>query len=242
VPAVHPSSDRGLLAPVSWLLGLERYGVVVDPGSKNRLMPEHVTLFPGETLFDRIARAVCTAGLLPRKELYEAWEVARRARRRFHGGRVVDWACGHGLLAQIMLILDDTSESAIAYDVKPPPSAQIIHEALRGVWPRLRDQFSITEFEPSLTASDVLVSCHACGSITDDVIAHAIEARCCVAVLPCCHDFDNNDAGGLQGWMDQSLAIDATRAATLRAARYRVWTQTIPEDITPKNRLLLGAP
>jgi hypothetical protein len=23
---------------------------------------------------------------------------------------------------------------------------------------------------------------------------------------------------------------------------YRIWTQTIPADITPKNRLLLGAP
>jgi hypothetical protein len=32
------------------------------------------------------------------------------------------------------------------------------------------------------------------------------------------------------------------RALRLRALGYQVWTQTIPSAITPKNRLLLGAP
>jgi hypothetical protein len=42
--------------------------------------------------------------------------------------------------------------------------------------------------------------------------------------------------------MDAALAIDATRAARLSAAGYRVRTQTIPSEITPKNRLLIGEP
>ena len=42
--------------------------------------------------------------------------------------------------------------------------------------------------------------------------------------------------------MDRPLAIDALRAVRLEQEGYRVWTQTIPEAITPKNRLLLGAP
>jgi hypothetical protein len=214
----------------------------MDHGSKNRLMPEHASLFVGETLFERIARAVCAAGCLPRKKLYEAWEVARRVRRRFKGGRVVDWACGHGLLGQIMLLLDDTSPAVVAYDVKPPPSQAKLREVLISHWPRLADQFESTHFEPALTPSDVVVSCHACGAITDEVLARAVEARACVAVLPCCHDAEANDTGGLRGWLDVPLAVDVTRTAALRAARYRVWTQTIPDDITPKNRLLLGAP
>ena len=41
----------------------------------------------GGSLFDRLGRAVCEAGCLPRKELYEAWEVARRVRRWCRGGR-----------------------------------------------------------------------------------------------------------------------------------------------------------
>ena len=71
--------------------------------SKARLTSHDLDRFASGSLFDRIARAVCGAGCLPRKELYEAWEVARRARRLFRGGRVVDLGAGHGLLAQIML-------------------------------------------------------------------------------------------------------------------------------------------
>jgi hypothetical protein len=86
------------------------------PGSRGRLTRYDLGRFPSETLFDRIGRAVCEAGCLPRKELYEAWEVARRARRLFRGGRVVDVAGGHGLLAAIMLLLDDSSPRAIVVD------------------------------------------------------------------------------------------------------------------------------
>jgi hypothetical protein len=32
--------------------------------------------FPGDGVFDRVARAVCVANCLPRKELFETWEAA----------------------------------------------------------------------------------------------------------------------------------------------------------------------
>jgi Methyltransferase domain len=89
---------------------------------------------------------------------------------------------------------------------------------------------------------DLLVSCHACGSLTDDVLEKAISARARVVVLPCCHQKLENDAAGLAGWLDSALAIDVTRAARLREHGYSVHTQTIPGEITPKNRLLLAEP
>jgi SAM-dependent methyltransferase len=55
-------------------------------------------------------------------------------------------------------------------------------------------------------------------------------------------DVETCDAGTLTGWIDPALAIDVRRAARLERALYRVWTQTIPAAITPKNRLLLGQP
>jgi hypothetical protein len=88
---------------------------------------------------------------------------------------------------------------------------------------------------------DVIVSCHAFGRLTDDVIALAIAARANVAVLPCCQSTAKCDLGGLAGWLDPALAIDVTRAARLRGAGYAVHTQTIPAAITVKNRLLLAA-
>ena len=47
--------------------------------SKTPLTLRDVDRFPTEGLFDRIARAVCAAGCLPRKELFEAWETAKQA-------------------------------------------------------------------------------------------------------------------------------------------------------------------
>jgi hypothetical protein len=50
-----------------------------------------------------------------------------------------------------------------------------------------------------------------------------------------------SSTGGLQGWMDKSLAVDTVRALKLSSAGYGIVTQKIPGDITPKNRLLMGA-
>lgn len=214
-----------------------------DAGSKSRLTDYDLPRFSGETLFDRIARAVCRAGCLPRKELYEAWEVARRTRRLFRGGRVVDLAGGHGLLASIMLLLDDSSPSAIVADTAIPESATKLIESLTQDWPRLaaRVIFAQQPLETiALEPSDVVVSSHACGGLTDLVIDRAIAAGASVAVLPCCHELDDSGADHLTGWIDGALAIDVRRAEKLRTSGYRVWTQTIPEAITPKNRLLLG--
>lgn len=216
-----------------------------DLHSKKRLGPGALSNFPGDTLFERIARAVCRAEILPRKELYESWEVARRVRRRFRGGRVVDLACGHGLIAHIMLILDDTSPSALAVDRRLPDSAFAIAEALTAEWPRLGGRVTLSTGkirDVDLGPDDVVVSAHACGGLTDEVIGRAIDAAARVAVLPCCHSTRRNDTGGLEGWVDPALAIDVTRAARLRAAGYDVRTQTIPAAITPKNRLLIATP
>ena len=213
--------------------------------AKTRLTDRDLERFPGDTLFDRAARAVCRAGCLPRKELYEAWEMARRVRRRCRGGRIVDLAAGHGLLAHLLLLLDDSSPAALLIDPARPPSAARLHAALVEAWPRLagRIVFERTSLESvSLHPGDLVVSSHACGGLADLVLARAAAARARVAVLPCCHDFAANDSGPLSGWVDRSLAVDVMRAVRLEQRGYRVWTQTIPAAITPKNRLLLGEP
>jgi hypothetical protein len=216
-----------------------------DPASRSRLSPHDLHRFAGDTLFDRIARSLCEANCVPRKELYEAWEVARRARRRFRGGRVLDLACGHALVAQLMLVLDDTSPTALAVDTKLPPSAARVAECLSKEFPRIAGRVSLLQANLSTVEArdgDILVSCHACGTLTDDVIEKALSARAKVVVLPCCQSTGKCDLGGLAGWLDAALAIDVTRAGRLRAAGYFVHTQTIPSQITPKNRLLLAGP
>jgi hypothetical protein len=216
-----------------------------SPSSKGRLTDRDLGRFPDDTLFHRLARACCRAGCLPRKELFEAWETARRVRRLFRGGRVVDVGGGHGLLAHAMLLLDDSSPEALVVDTALPPSAERLRAVLVEEWPRLagRVTFLPARFgDVLLGPGDIVVSVHGCGSLSDVVLARAAAARARVAVLPCCHDLDVNDHAGLGGWVDGSMAVDIVRALRLRQQGYRIWAQSISADITPKNRLLIGEP
>jgi hypothetical protein len=144
-----------------------------------------------------------------------------------------------------MLLLDDSSPGAIVVDTAVPPSRARVHEALIRAWPRLtgRIAFVASRVEDvPLTRDDVIVSIHACGALSDVVLERATSARARVAVLPCCHDLDVNDAANLTGWVDGPLAVDVVRALHLKQRGYRIWTQSISADITPKNRLLIGTP
>lgn len=235
-PARHSAVDG---SPPSEA-GAHRFG----RSSQNRLTVRDLPRFPSESLFDRLGRAACTAGCLPRKELFETWEMARRVRRRLRGGRVVDLAGGHGLLAHVLLLLDDSSPSAQVVDVSRPPSADRVAEAMVQAWPRLAGRVHAavgSMHQVNLGAHDLVVSCHACGALTDRVLDLAIGAQAAVAVMPCCHE-PSGAPGALSGWVDAGLAQDIDRATRLRAAGYEVWTLRIPADITPMNRLLVGRP
>jgi len=219
--------------------------VSFDHSSKSRLTNRDLARFPEDTLLHRIGRVAAAVECLPRKELFESWEMARRIRRRLRGGRVVDLASGHGLLAMILLILDDSSPCALAVDTRIPESAARLLSAVEAAWPRLigRIQFEQRSLdEVDLRSGDLIVSAHACGSLTDRIVERAIAVQARVAVLPCCHAEARCDIGGLGGWLDTALAIDVTRAVRLQSHGYRIHTQAIPGDITPKNRLLLGEP
>ncbi len=155
----------------------------------------------------------------------------------------MDLACGHGLLAHILLILDDSSATAIAVDNKIPLNAARISETLIASWPRLTNRITYEEMnikEITILPDDMVVSAHACGSLTDLIIDKATEQHARIAVLPCCHDLNESSTGGLEGWIEKTLAVDAVRAMNLRSKGYQIVTQKIPDTITPKNRLLMG--
>jgi hypothetical protein len=144
-----------------------------------------------------------------------------------------------------MLLLDDSSPTALVVDKTLPASSAKLHQVLVQAWPRLsgRIAFIAGPLEDiDILDTDVVVSSHACGALTDVVLARAAAGHARVAVLPCCHDLASSDAGGLAGWVGGPAAVDIMRARQLSERGYRVWAQTIPGDITPKNRLLLGAP
>jgi hypothetical protein len=188
---------------------------------------------------------VCRAGCIPRKELHESWEIAKRVRRHLRGTRIVDLACGHGLLAYMLAVITPTVPEILAVDRKIPPSASLVGTEMEEEWPTLAERVTRRQADlqdTEIRPDDIVVCAHGCGSLTDRVLALALTARASVAVLPCCSDHSLLDSGGLDGWLGADLAIDVVRAVRLRDEGYRVWTQHIPESITPKNRLLMGRP
>ena len=216
-----------------------------NPGSKQRLTPYDCHKFDGDSVLDEVGRTVCEARCLPRKELFESWEVARRVLRKARGGPVLDVACGHGLVAWFVALIDRRTPSAVCVDPKFPANAERLAAVLSKRWPdigaRVRyDRVGVNEVE--ILESSRVVAVHACGDLTDQVLERSMAARARVAVLPCCHDHRELDDGGMSGWMPRAVAIDAVRAGRLRAVGYRVWTSTIPVHLTPHNRLLGGVP
>jgi SAM-dependent methyltransferase len=213
--------------------------------SRKRLTRRDLVRFPDSTLFHKLARVVCEAECLPRRELYEAWAVARRVRRKLRGGRVLDVACGHGLVAWVMLLLDDSSPDAIALDIRLPPSAARIAEAMAQAWPRLAGRVALVQrsiADMPIEPGDVVVATHACGALSDVIIDKVLAANAQLALLTCCHDEETCDMGGLHGWLDVGTAVDVTRVAKLRARGYAVHTQLIPRDVTAQNRLVIAMP
>jgi hypothetical protein len=144
-----------------------------------------------------------------------------------------------------LLLLDGTSPAALVVDKALPPASAKLHQALVQDWPRLegRVKFVAAGLDTvKIHGSDLVVSSHACGNLTDVVLDLAVAARARVAVLPCCHHLKTGDTGSLSGWVDRAAAIDIMRAVRLTRCGYRIWTQSIPANVTPKNRLLIAAP
>ena len=210
-------------------------------GSRNKLTPSHARLYPGDSTLDVLGRALCTAGCLPRKELHEAWEMATRVSAHFRGGRVVDLCAGFGLLAQFLALLDPGAH-ALAVDAWLPANHLKVHGAVADAFPHLRGrvQFVAAKLQTiALGPHDIVVSAHACGALTDDVLVRAHAAGARVAVLPCCHA--TRFRADLAHETDRAAAVDALRCADLRDRGYAVWTEAIPTCVSPKNRLLFGA-
>jgi hypothetical protein len=144
-----------------------------------------------------------------------------------------------------MLLLDDSSAEALAVDLDFTGNTQRLSRIIIDRWPRLKNRIHYINSrveDIALGPDDIAVSVHACGRLTDTIIETAVKAGARLAVLPCCHDTKTGDLGGLGGWVDGPLAIDVTRAALLRAKGYDVITRIIPQEITPKNRLLMAHP
>ena len=164
--------------------------------------------------FREFAHAVCDAGCIPRKELFEAWAMACYVHHHFSTAtRFADLASGHGLLGWALLVLNLTKNqeqnvpqnkngicannllrvedrSVVCIDIKMPSSVEKVSEAMLARWPHFVDKFDYVEGRLEGIVphpSTVLVGVHCCHVLSDHVIQHAIHGASPLALVPCCH-------------------------------------------------------
>jgi len=233
---------------------------------RTRLHPHHQHLFEDDDSdFSRLGRVCCSCGVVSAKEFLETYAAAEAM--EFPQQRIADLAAGHGLLAWFLLVLKKTVTSTVCVDRRMPASAETIAEAMREAFPHLKDRS--TYIEADMNACDphpscLLVSVHACGTLTDQLLNMAMESGSSFAVVPCCHTirpgvYQPHALTGLswaevatqvherkQRISDKHLAVaqvvDDVRVQTMQAAGYSVTQVYLPASVTARNRLILGRP
>ena len=217
----------------------------MNRSSRSRLHPGCAPLFPSENLHDRVARAVCEARCLARKELFESWSFVARVRRFLDAPVVWDLGAGHGLVAMLLAILEPDLREVRCVDRRKPESFEKLRAALEGVaGGRLAkvvyDERRLDRLEPAHERIFV-TAVHACGRRTDEAIDVALAARSSVALLPCCHDASIHVLpGALVGRWSKRDAVDLTRIFRLDAAGYRTLSRRVDDDVTACADAIIG--
>lgn len=226
--------------------------------------------------------ATLSAGLshaVRRKELYEAHAAARLVSKHLlrdvvhataaegdsgvkpsHAMSIAELCAGCGLLSMFLALLEPRRQ-AFCVDRQRSGLASRLLDCLSERWPRLRSQVSreercIRNDCPVLPSECAVVSCHACGLLSDDVIWAATQdgVKRPVLLLPCC--FANRRLwkqgplpwerwpwlrGGDVNRQGQSAVNDA-RVQHLAGLGYEAFLDAIDPEITGMNSVVVGIP
>ena len=219
---------------------------------------------------------------LKHKELFESFEVASLAHKTL-GARegcekwrprmwqqrqldmdIVDLCTGCGLVGLFLALL--TGRKVVCMDRKRSRLATEVHHKVAGHFPGLREQIEwrLQDLRPTggkglHLPNSLLVACHACGLLSDEVIALAsFKVLRPLILLPCCyplkpkvnvrHDVPSfswlrfpwlrRGAVNLQG----PDAVDAARIRHLEGLGYEVQVDFIDKSITPHSKAIVAVP
>ncbi len=173
---------------------------------------------------------------------------------------VNDLCSGHGLTGMIFAACNPpgrlkASMRVLLVDQSEPQSHSILRNLISEVCPWVNQdtvQFVEADLDDyvaktlsSNVATDeasIIISTHACGSLTDDVIRFGIESQAAsVSVMPCCYTGTAKGAPyGVQRMLGVSLSADIRRSFLLQESGYHVDFAAVPKAITPMNRLIVA--
>mmetsp|Transcript_8223 Transcript_8223/g.12280 ORF Transcript_8223/g.12280 Transcript_8223/m.12280 type:complete len:343 (-) Transcript_8223:271-1299(-) len=195
-----------------------------------------------------------------RKRMFGA---AKKKRSRITGKKnptnysvnVLDCCAGHGLTGMLFSACNPGKEVyTTLVDSIEPPSHQILRDLLVEICPWVEGRVSFytmklksyQEFcklkgdkEETLP---VVIATHACGSLTDQVLELGVDLGACgLATMPCCYTGTSKDTPyGIKRALGVSWAADIRRSFFLTEKGYHTDFATIPSEITPMNRIIVG--
>jgi hypothetical protein len=179
--------------------------------------------FDGDSLTDRLARALAEREAIDMKEFVESFEFFSHARVKRYGinrGVVVDLACGHGLSGLLFAVFERKVERVILVDRGQPDCFAKIFAAVIEVAPWVKDKVVLRfDVDIMMLAADAdylatvvasrnegvpfternpqvsFLGVHACGHITDLCMDIAIQSGAALAMMPCCYRPPRNNLG-----------------------------------------------
>ena len=191
------------------------------------------------------------------KEFKESFAFAKAIQsffRKFNFDVVIDVAGGHGALAALLLIMLPSVQEAIVLDPSDV-GKQSVHRAwgkfYRGKTLRYRYECLRTGLPEELNKYHglkiLVVGCHACQHLSEEILHIGCQFGASVAVMPCCQ----RDTSPGCSWKNASKNMGIPIAKTMdillagrvmglhTASAYDVRIKMIDETITTQNRIIL---
>jgi hypothetical protein len=171
---------------------------------------------------------------------------------------IYDLCSGHGLTGMMFVACNPPRGNsqqlvrAVLVDQYKPQSHDALREIISEVCPWVTTdtiQFETSSLENFQSKTNnvegnasIVISTHACGSLTDNVLSYAVDKHAsAVAVMPCCYTgTDQGTPYGLRRMLGVSLSADVRRSFYLQQHQYHVDFATIPKSITPMNRIIVA--
>lgn len=171
---------------------------------------------------------------------------------------IYDLCSGHGLTGMMFVACNPPRGNyrqlvrAVLVDQSKPQSHNVLREIISEVCPWVTadtiqfETCSLEDFKSKTNDMEgnasIVISTHACGSLTDTVLSYAVDKHAsAVAVMPCCYTgTDQGTPYGLRRMLGVSLSADVRRSFYLQDHEYHGDFATIPKAITPMNRIIVG--
>ena len=176
---------------------------------------------------------------------------------------IVDLCAGCGLLGLFLGLL--TRRRVVCIDRKQSGLAREVHQKVAGHFPGLREriEWRLQDLRPTggqglKLPNCFLVACHACGLLSDEVIALASSKGLPFILLPCCYPLKpkvnvRHDVPSFSWdrfpWLQQGAvnlrgpdAVDAARIQHLERLGYEVQVDFIDKSITPHSKAIVAVP